>query len=361
MTELQATPGLYTAQPAFQVDGRTEQSLTQSLLSLLVEETTAGLYRCELTLLNWGSAGTEPGFLFSDRSLLDFGKKLGVAIGSGDAGGSIFTGRITGLEGRFPGASPPEITILAEDRLQDLRMTRRTRTWEDTSDEELFRAIAAEHSLTPQIDIQGAGPRKVVAQVNQSDLAFLRDRARLIDAELWVDEDRLHVQARGSRRASEVTLTYGQRLQEFSALADIAQQRTKVVVSGWDVAAKEGIAAEATEQAIAAEAGGRLTGAKALQAALGPRVERLAQTVPLTDAEGRAAAESHFRQIARRFVTAAGTAEGDARIRVGTHLTLNGLDPLFSGKYYVTEVRHTWDQVYGFRTHFRAERPWAGE
>ena len=361
MTELQATPGLYAAQPAFQVDGREQPALTTFLQTLLVEETTLGLSRCELTLLNWSSTGTEPDYLHSDRSVLDFGKRLEISIGAGDAAGAIFKGRITGLEGRFPAGRPPELTVLAEDRLQDLRMTRRTRTWEDVTDEELFRAVAAEHSLTPQIDVQAAGPYKVVAQVNQSDLAFLRDRAHLIDAELWADGDQLHVKARGRRRTADVTLTYGQRLLEFSALADIAGQRTKIVLSGWDVAAKEAIVAEATATAIQSEAGGRLTGARALESAIGERAERLVQTVPLTDAEARSAAESAFRQMARRFVTGAGTAEGDARIRVGTHVELNGLDPLFSGKYYVTEVRHTFDQISGFRTHFRAERPWAGE
>ena len=38
------------------------------------------------------------------------------------------------------------------------------------------------------------GPRyDVVQQLNQSDLAFLRERARLVQAELWCDGRTLHL------------------------------------------------------------------------------------------------------------------------------------------------------------------------
>src|SRR5215831_21174567 len=92
------------------------------------------------------------------------------------------------MEARFPAKSPPELVVLAEDALQDLRMTRRTRTFVDQSDADVFNKIADDHKMGKSVQLSG-GTHKVLAQVNQSDLAFLRERARAIEAELWVTTD----------------------------------------------------------------------------------------------------------------------------------------------------------------------------
>ena len=52
MSDLGTTPAFYTAQPTVSVDGRKEPGLGNGLLTLLVEETTAGLFRCEATFGN---------------------------------------------------------------------------------------------------------------------------------------------------------------------------------------------------------------------------------------------------------------------------------------------------------------------
>ena len=112
-------------------------------------------------------------FLYFDRSMLDFGKDFEIKLESD----SIFKGKIMGLEAAFPEGQSPEISVLAEDRFQDLRMTRRTRTFTDVSDADVINQIATDHGLTPEVDVSGP-TYKVLAQVNQSDLAFIRDRAR---------------------------------------------------------------------------------------------------------------------------------------------------------------------------------------
>src|SRR5439155_12349370 len=137
-------------------------ALATGLLELSIVETTQGLYRCEAKFGNWGPQGSGTGFLYFDRQLLDFGKQFQVKLGTD----VIFDGRVTGLEARFPESSPAEITVLAEDRFQDLRMTRRTQTFFDSSDSAVAQQIASDHGLTPSIDLQGP-THKVLAQVNQ--------------------------------------------------------------------------------------------------------------------------------------------------------------------------------------------------
>ncbi len=93
----------------------------------------------------------------------------------------------------------------AEDALMELRQTRRMHTYKNVSDADIATRIASDHGLSP--DAQADGPTyDVVQQWNQSDLAFLRERARLIQAEVWVDDGTLHFATRGSRTGTDLSL-----------------------------------------------------------------------------------------------------------------------------------------------------------
>lgn len=356
MGDLGSTSIFYSARPSVSIDGETDIGLTGGLMSLMAEENTEGLSRCEATFGNWGSVNSGAGYIYFDRRVLDFGKTFSISAGEGDTEARIFEGYITGLEAHYPKTRPPEIVVLAEDRFQDLRMTRRSRSFEDLSDSDVIRQIASEHGLRADIDVDGP-TYQVLAQVNQSDLAFLRERTLSIDAQVWVEGDTIHAQARSRRNSGSLSLTYGQGLMEFSVLADLARQRTGLVISGWDVESKEAIEYEAAESSISGELNGRLGGSRLLQDSFGERKERIVHLMPHTIQEARFLAEGHYRKMTRRFITGYGVAEGDGRIRVGASMELNGLGVIFDGDYYVCEVRHTFSSQDGFRTFFKVERP----
>jgi phage protein D len=347
---------LRVARPSILVEGQEDPRLTAGLLSLEVVEDTEGLYRCEAAFGNWGKVESSLQFLYFDRRLLDFGKRLEVRLDSEGA----FQGRITGIEAKFREASPPEITVLAEDRFQDLRMTRRTRTFEDMSDSEVMNQIAGEYGLTPDIDIDGPN-HQVLAQVNQSDLAFLRDRACSMGAELWVEGDRLSAKPRSRRNGSTTRMTYQKELREFRVLADLAHQSTGLFVKGWDIAGKSALDAHATDDSLGAELEGDASGAHVLESAFGQRKQSLVHTAPVNSQEAEAVAAAYYRRLARRFVVGKGIALPSSPLRVGNFVDLEGLGPLFSGKYYLSRVRLVFDGLDGLRTEFTGERPGLGE
>lgn len=359
MPDIGVAPGSYVARPAIEVGGAAQPGISDGLQTMLVEDTAAGMSRCEASIANWGPKGSSTDFLYFDRQLFDFGKSLKITIGGDGASGVIFDGRVMGMEGRYLRSKPPELLIMAEDRLQDMRLTRRTRTFENITDSALFQQVASQYGMQANVDVTGP-TYKVLAQLNQSDLAFLRERARAIDAELWIDGSALNAKSRNRRDTSDITLTYGQGLLEFSVLADISTQSSGFVVSGWDVSGKQAISYRATDSALSSELNGDVSGAKALSSAIGQHDQQIVHGLPFTTQEAQAVAESEFRHAARRFVTGIGTAEGDARIQVGTKLTLQALGTLFDGKYYVTRVRHLFDSVNGYRTQFTVERAGIG-
>lgn len=341
--------------PAFFVGGSEKPDLGAGLNRLSIVEQTSGLYRCEARFSNWGNVNNTTDYLYFDRRTLDFGKTFQVKVKDK----VIFDGRIMGLEAGFPEGQAPEITVLAEDRFQDLRMTRRTRTFADSTDADVFNQIASDHGLSPSVSVTGP-TYKVLAQVNQSDLAFARERARSIDAELWMEGSTLNAKSHSNRGGTPLELKRGAQLREFTALADLAMQRTSVTVNGWDVPSKSALKYEATESVIASELNGDTSGVSILESALGARKEALAHTVPLNSQEAQYEAETFFRMSARRFIVGYGTAETRPELRAGVFVDLKELGPLFSGRYYVTEIKHLWDNANGIRTEFRAERPGLG-
>lgn len=351
-----ANDTLRSARPTIQIDGADSTSLSEGLLRLVIAEHTDGLYRCEAHFGNWGPKDGATDFLYFDRAALEFGKAIKIKLGSD----VLFDGRITALEAHFPAGSPPELAVLADDRFQDLRMTRRTRSFADVSDAAVLEQIAGDHGLTASHDLP-AITHKVLAQVNQSDLAFLRDRMRALGAELWLAGTTLNAKRRTARAAATTQLGYRRELHSFIVVADLAHQRTAVVTSGWDVAGKQALSYEATETAIASELRGDTSGASILQAKLGARKDALIHTVPYSSTEAQARAEAHYRLIARRFVTGQGVAETSSGLRVGNLVELTGLGPLFSGRYVLTRVAHLFDATDGLRSEIVTERAGLGQ
>jgi len=349
-----STSPVRAARPTLEIEGQREATLMSALQSLLIVESGDGLYRCEATFGNWGG-GQRAGFQHFDRSKLEFGKAFAVKLG--DA--TLFDGRISAITAVFPEGGPAQVGMCAEDRLQDLRMTRRTRSFDDKSVADVIRSIANDHGLQPQVDLSGE-TYKLLAQVNQSDLAFVRDLARREDAQVWVEGTNLKAAQRAQRSGATVELAWGGQLREFHASADLAHQRTKLVAAGWNAGDKEAAKHEATESAIQAELNGGTSGAQTLQSAFGERADTLAHALPTTGAEARVLAEASFRYLARRFVVGRGVAETKAELRVGAKVKLGSVGPLFEGEYTVTDVRHRFDARAGLRTEFLCDRPSIG-
>jgi phage protein D len=347
-------PPVKGARPTIEINGQPEDRLTSAMLSLLIVETADGLARCEATFGNWGG-GRSGGFQFFGRDKLEFGKTMKIKLGSA----TLFDGRVTAITATYPDGGPPQIGVCAEDRLQDLRMTRRTRAFANASLADVLRQIASDHGLTPQINAPGE-TYKVLAQVNQSDLAFVRDLARREDVQVWVDGSTINAAHRSSRTGATVELSWAGQLREFSVSADVAHQRTKLVGAGWNVADKKAAKHDADEAAIRSEITAGTGGASTLQTAFGDRVDTLAHGVPASDAQARALAEASFRHLARRFVVGHGVAETKPDLRVGAKLKVKGVGPLFEGDYTVTDVSIRFDASAGLRTEFACDRPSIG-
>lgn len=349
---------LATTAPVFEVDGSVEGTLARDLLWLEIEEGLEGLRTLQARFVNVGpvDGADSEGLLYLDGRVLDFGKQLVVSIGAPGEARIVFDGRLSALEATFGEAQEPAVVAFAEDALMKLRMTVRSRLYEQVSDADIASALASEHGLSPNVAADGP-TYEAVRQLDMSDLAFLRERARRVQAELWVDGSDLHFATRANRQGTELTLVEGNELLAVELRADLAHQRSSVSVSGYDAQSRERIDEEAGEEAVQGELGSGTSGPSALSSALGERPHQLVREVPLTSEEATAWAKAEMARRSRAFATAVGTTSGSPDLVVGSRLTLERVgDPFEGGGWYVTRVRHTYDLQRGHRTSFEAER-----
>lgn len=340
------------ARPTIEVGGQPQTALSGNLLRFNAVETAAGVHRCEAVFNNWGPVSATVGFLYFDRALLDFGKRVVIKLPSG----TVIDGAITAIAANFPAHTPPELSIAIEDRYRDLRMVTRTRTFDNVTDSDIARKIANDHALTLTVDLRGP-IYKSVAQLYQSDLAFLRTRARLCDAELRLLGQQLYLKSRANSSSEALSLAFGQSLTSFSVTADTAAQPTKVTATAWDVANKAAASVTVSDSILGTHLRGGSSGAKVVTQAFGERPVNAA----LSPLDPHVLAESAFRTDAQRFVVGQGLSPCDARIAVGIMVRLAGLGPLFSGLYYVSEVNHLFDAQTGATTRFTVESPALGQ
>ena len=356
--EILSRRALYTARPTVRINGREEIAITGQLLAMDVAEQEAGLSTLELKLGNWSShSDGGASFAFENETALKLTDRIAIYAGDETGPREIFDGQITALEADFPEGGPPTLTILAEDKLQLARCRRRTRTYEAMTVADIVRQLAGDLGLTPVVSGL-AQPCGTLHQCNESNLAFLRRVLARLDADIQVVGTELHVSPRAQVRRNTVTVGRGAQLRRVTVLADLAHQVSEVTVGGWDPARGEAVTGRSSGSDTGPGSG--RTGGSILSSALLERPHHISHLAMLDADEGNALAAAACDERRRRFVTAKGTAEGNPSIRVGTHLTLDGLGPRFSNTYYVVRCLHRFDGQRGYETDFTAESAFLG-
>lgn len=344
---------VYSSRPTIRIDEQDFERAGQLLIGMEMHEQEGGLSALQLRFSNVASdTGGGANFAFEDEEELKLGSSICVYAGDADAPSEIFRGIVSGLEAEFPAQEPPEILVLAEDPLQQARLTRRSKTYTDTSIDDLAAEIASGLSLQPVI----SGFSDIVStwvQLNESDLAFLRRILRRYDGDLQVVSDELHVSPRKDVQRGEFELELFSQLHSVKFIADLSDQVSEVTVSGWDSA--RGQSVSATSRGVNHGPGEGRDGAQILSDTLGERSEHIGHILVADDDEAQKLADTVFDQHARRFVCAHGRAEGNPGLRVGSHLRLSGVSARFENTYYVVAARHTYDTSRGYQTSFKAE------
>lgn len=261
---------------------------------------------------------------------------------------SLFKGEITVIEPRYQNGMNIELVVSGYDKSHRLYRESISTAHVNKKDSDLASTIARKAGLSPVVDATSE-VYDVIYQDNQSDLAFLMERAWRIGYECFVDEDNLYFR-KPDQDGTGVTLTYGENLQEFYPRTSTAEQVDSYQVKGWDFKAQKAIIGEATNGALYAATGEGKDG-KSWAGAFGTGKQIMVDHPVVSQAEANTLAQARLDEISSVFRTAYGIAIESPSIRAGNKVTLERLGSRFSGDYLVTSARHMYS-VDGFTTEF---------
>ena len=275
-------------------------------------------------------------FKEGDAVDLSFGYK-----GQGGQMTKMMSGEITAMEASYREHDPSTYTIRGFDKMHRLSRGRKQRTFLNMKDSQIAEQIAGEMGLGADVDDSGK-VHDHVFQNNLSDIDFLYARARFIDFELGVADDKLTFKRPQVSGGSVITITYGENLKRSRFNLSTAQQVDEVQVRGWCAKEKKEIVGKASPSDVLSKMGGDQSGPENAAGKFGGgKRMSLICNVPLEDQEhADAIAKARMNEIAMNFITGDAEVEGSTEIKSGKIVEFSGLGKKFDGQYYVIRAEH---------------------
>jgi uncharacterized protein len=332
-------------------------------LSVQFKDSIKDLSGFELTLNNWddGDGQTPPHFKYTDdERAFVLGQRAKLAMGYADAPGleTMMIGEITALDPQFPASGAPTITVRGIDRIHRMRNRPRTRSWENVTDHDIAKKIAEENQMGFEGD-PTSPKHAVVPQNNLDNIAFLLERAKRINFEVFTRNDKLVFRKPRETEDAELALEWGSTLVSFTPSLTLARQISKVTVRFWDKSKGELVEKSVDRQKLAELSGGGKDAGKVLEEALGESKEEIITREAITSEEdAQNLAISVLTRSSYAFVTGAAQTVGTPLLRAGTTVELRKLGKKFDGKYYITESTHKIDSS-GYQTTINVRKVFA--
>lgn len=302
----------------------------------------------------------DPDHTVLDRAQLKLGARVRIFAGptGGEAKTLLILGEVTALEAEID-STGTHVVARGYDLLHRLQRGLRTRTFVDTTEAEVVRQVAEDAGIAIG-DIETVdGHLPFVSQANQTDLAFLRARARETGFDLSVRGDQLyfqppvsstHAPAPGSLDTVDpLALVFGANLNAFLPRITAAEQVSKVEVRGWNPDNQQVVLGNANAATTSVDVGA--ISPSSISSTFGDSTFVVGDR-PLRDAQSvQRVADSVAEQIGSAFAEADGVADGDPQLRAGTPISVSGVGTPFEGQYTITASRHVIGAS-GYQTHF---------
>jgi phage protein D len=297
----------------------------------------------------------DPNLTWIDDPQFDIGKLVDISgkeEGASSATDLITEGEITAIEPEMTEEGATTLVIRGYDKTHRLHRGKNTRDFIQMTDSDIVNKVLRDYSdLTAQTD-STSEVHEHVFQDYQTDIDFLRERARRVGYYLYFQDGKLHFREKPEAGGSTAVLEWGVNLMNFQARLTTAEQVEDVEVHGWDVKQK---------QAIMGKSGflegiptvNRVThGGKAAQSAFGGTSIEVVNNCPVwTQAEADQFATSILEDRCHAFFTAEGSCLGNPAVRAGAEVEIKGVGERFSGRYRITRAVHRYN-LSGYSTEF---------
>ncbi|NEU81413.1 VgrG-related protein [Nostoc sp. UIC 10630] len=346
---------LYLSEPKIQIDEQpASPELMKDLLQITIEESLHLPAMFTLVIHNSyiPTSDRAENKAWRHDQLFKIGKKVKLGFTSSttldnnfqeEVGEFIIEGEITAMEVHFNEKSEADIIVRGYDISHRLHRGRYNRSFLNETDSGIVKKIIQEVGIKPG-NIEPTGEvHKYVFQENQTNMEFLRERAARIGFELFITEEKLNFCKPKTQGA--LSLKWLVDINKFSTRVTSAEQISSVEVRAWDYTQKKLISGTAKKEKQITETGNKLgsTTSNAFSNLKSPKMIVVDKPVA-SKKQADTMAQALCDELGGEFVYADAKAEGNPEIRPGRVISLEDMGDRYSGKYYVTETRHFFNQ-----------------
>jgi uncharacterized protein len=321
--------------------------------SIHVEQRLDTLSMFTITLDNWDAE--QQRITWSDSSTFNPGAEVVISLGWMNEVVPVMTGEVTGIEPRFGGDTAPIVTVRGYDLGHRLTRTWRTQAFAQMKESDIVRKIASGAGLRDVVDDSEVVLAHVM-QSNQTDLDFLRSRARGYGWEMFVREKTLYFRAPATTGPPAHLVTVGAEIAEFSPRLSAMGQVAGVMTRGWDVKTKREIFGTVLSGQVPLPQGAKKSGPATAKQSFGAGNLVSTDAAPTVTGQAESMSRGRLVRSALGFVRGDASGTGLPGLQAGTVVRIDGAGTRFSGDYYVTAVTHSLDAETGFGTSFEVRR-----
>jgi len=314
-----------------EIEGRPiAQSEAQAFGEVHVQQRLSSPAQCELVFF-------DPPARFDNAHAMTPGAPLRVVVKDQE----LFSGQVTAVEYVYGPEAGRELRVRAYDPLHRLRKRHPTRARVQFTLASLAREIVADLGLRVEAAADSPAWNRVI-QHRQSDLDLLVEIAERCGLSFAAHGASLQIFSLEGV-GQPVPLSLGDSL--FEARIEINSHHAcrAVSVKGWDPWRAEAHSGQARRARTGRELG---AGAPNFPSDAGEYTR--ADLAVQDDRQAEAFAQAELDLCVAREVTFWGVAEGDARLRPGARVRIEGVADSLAGQYVLTSVNHTIDARRGF-------------
>lgn len=369
------------------LDGDVAVEERRDVLSVTYHDNVNEVDSFELTVNNWdarrGKPKYDPPSADQFEGVFAPGTDVVLELGYTGADGlrEMTRGVITAIEASWTESGAPTLTVRGLNALHALRRIEHTKSWRDTTDSSIASELG---SNSRSDDHPGLGipvrtnPRdeqteEFIEMMNQYDIVFLLERARLHDYEVVLHEpdassDTRYITFGPSEATTPVyRLEWGKSLISFRYALDVSNQVGTFVVRGWDRRANRELVGRATWDEIITDSDEQRRMRELVLPGFGERTHVETGQALRTQAEADSRARRLLSRRLKEMLSANGATVGLPDLRAGRKVAIAGfarrtardeapdVPNIVEGEYFVTETTHSLGSN-GYRTDFKARR-----
>ncbi|HCL05948.1 MAG TPA: Rhs element Vgr protein [Chitinophagaceae bacterium] len=327
---------------------------TYGLSSANIVHTINKISVAEVVLLgNFKPAeGTVP---VSDAADFNPGKEIEITAGYGNAAEkSLFKGFIVKHSLEVDGESPFKVRLTCKHKAVSMTFNEKEASFKEKKDSDIITAVIGTYSGLSSTVTATTNTYENFFQVRSTDWDFILSRADFNGYIICMDgaDYKLEVGKPKLDGAAVMKIAVGESMMAFEAELNAEDQPTALNASGWDNKTQAMLKSAAAEPTVNAQGETSLS-PKSLSGKLNQTALDLVSPTPMTTAELKVWADAVL--LRKRMAALKGRVKyvGNATVKTGNIIELEGVGKKFNGKAFVSSVNHiiepgTWNTTVRF-------------